>query len=72
MQSEADSNGFVIPVKNVQERVHEVTKVSIPTIKSIEKEIDSVEAEASVSYETPRRNKADLVELLVWMFLIFV
>lgn len=57
MQSEADNNGFVIPVKRVQERVHAATRVSKAVIKAVKKEIENVEAGTSASYNTPRRNK---------------
>ena len=57
MKKEAEENGFTIPVKKVYERVSTACGVSVPLIKTIKKELDSVEAGTSRIFKTPKKNK---------------
>jgi hypothetical protein len=56
MQEEADRRQFVIPVTKVHERVASATGVSKSALKSIKKEMLNMQAGATTSYSTPRRN----------------
>jgi hypothetical protein len=57
MQKEADERKFVIPVSKVHERVASATGVSKSSLKTIRKEMINLQAGATTSYSTPKRNK---------------